>query len=171
MQTKQQKKELVKDLAEKIKTSKAVVLSDFKGLSVKDMTILRSELREKNINLQVLKKTLINIAFKEAGVEMDVKKIEGQLAVAVASDDEVEAAKIIARMSKVNENLKIMGGLLGKNVLSQEEVMALSKLPSKEELLAKLVGTLKAPISGFTNVLSGNLRGLVQVLDAIGKSK
>jgi large subunit ribosomal protein L10 len=74
-------------------------------------------------------------------------------------------------MAKVNENLKIVGGLLGKSILSKEEVVALSKLPSKEELLAKLVGTLNAPVSGFVNVLAGNLRGLVQVLKAVGESK
>ena len=171
MQTKEQKKQLVKDLAEKIKSSKATVFSDFKGLSVKDMTALRSELREKGIEMQVLKKTLISIALKDAGVELDASKMEGQIAVAVASEDEVEAAKIIAKAAKANENLKIVGGLLGKDILSQEEVMNLSKLPSKEELLAKLVGTLNAPVSGFVNVLAGNLRGLVQVLKAVGETK
>jgi large subunit ribosomal protein L10 len=171
MQTKQQKKELVKDLAEKLKNSKATVFSDFKGLSVKDMTNLRQELRSKNIDMKVFKKTLVSIALKDAGVEMDARKLEGQIAVAVAKDDEVEAAKIIAKVAKTNENLKIVGGLLGKNVLSIEEVMALSKLPGKEELLAKLVGTLNAPISGFANVLAGNLRGLVQVLKAVGEQK
>jgi len=97
--------------------------------------------------------------------------MEGQIAVAVSSGDEVEASKIIAKMAKVNENLKISGGILGKKILSREEVMALSKLPSKEELLAKLVGTLNAPVSGFVNVLAGNLRGLVQVLKSISEVK
>jgi len=171
MQTKEQKKKLVKDLAEKLKNSKATVFSDFKGLNVKDMTALRAELREKNVDMQVIKKTLLTIAMKDAGVELDATKFEGQIAVAVAHEDEVEAAKIIAKMAKVNENLKIVGGLLGKNILTKEEVMALSKLPSKDELLAKLVGTLNAPVSGFVNVLAGNLRGLVQVLKAAGEAK
>jgi len=171
MQTKQQKKELVKDLAQKIKDSKAVVFSDFKGLAVKDMTSLRRELREKDVDLQVLKKTLMTLALKDAGIEMDITKMEGQIAIAVSSNDEVEAAKIIAKAAKVNENLKIAGGVLGNKVLSQEEVVALSKLLSKEELLAKLVGSLKSPISGLANVLAGNMRGLVQVLKAISESK
>lgn len=171
MQTRSQKEELVKKLADKIKNSKAVVFSDFKGLSVKNMTILRRELNGKGVDFQVLKKTLLAIALKDAGVEMDTKKMEGQIAVAVSAGDEVEASKIIAKMAKANENLKIVGGILGKKILSQEEVTALSKLPSKEELLAKLVGTLNAPISGFANVLAGNLRGLVQVLKAVSESK
>ena len=171
MQTRLQKEELVKSLAQKLKDSKAVVFSDFKGLAVKDMTVLRNELREKGIDFKVLKKTLISIALKDAGIEMDLKKMEGQIAVAVSQGDEVEAAKIIAKMAKVNENLKIAGGILGKKILSTEEVMALSKLPSKDELLAKLVGTLNAPVSGFVNVLAGNLRGLVQVLKAVSENK
>lgn len=171
MQTKIQKEEIVKKLAQKISDSKAIVFSDFKGLSVKNMNVLRNELREKNVNLQVLKKTLLNIALKEAGIEIDARKLEGQVAVAIASNDEVEAAKIIAKMAQVNENLKIVGGILGKTVLSSEEVIALSKLPSKQEMLAKLVGTLNAPISGFVNVLAGNIRNLVQVLKAVAESK
>jgi large subunit ribosomal protein L10 len=169
MQTRQQKEEIVKELAQKIKDSKAVVFSDFKGLTVSDMTTLRSELREKEIDFKVLKKTLMTIALKDAGIEMDITKMEGQIAVAVSAGDEVEASKIIAKMAKVNENLKIAGGILGDKVLSQEEVVALSKLPSKDELLAKLVGTLNAPISGFANVLAGNIRGLVQVLKAVSE--
>ncbi len=170
-QTKQQKEALVKNLAEKLKTSKAVVFSDYKGLQVKDMTVLRRELRASGVELQVLKKTLISLALKDAGIEMDVKKLEGQIAVAVSAGDEVAAAKIIAKAAKANENLKIVGGILGVKELAAEEVNALAKLPGKEELLAKLVGTLNAPISGFANVLAGNLRGLVQVLKAIGEQK
>ena len=169
MQTKSQKKDLVKDLAEKIKNSKAVVFSDFKGLSVKNMTLLRRELKVKEIDFQVLKKTLITLALKDAGIKMDACKLKGQIAVAVSAGDEVEAAKIIAKACKASENLKMLGGILGKEILSDKEVASLAKLPSKDELLAKLVGTLNAPISSFANVLAGNIRGLVQVLKGISE--
>lgn len=171
MQTKQQKEQLIKELADKLKDSKAVVFSDFKGLEVKDMTTLRRELRAAGVEVKVLKKTLINIALKDAGIEADVKKLEGQIAVAISSGDEVAAAKIIAKAAKANENLKIVGGILGTKELTKEEVNALAKLPSKEELLAKLVGTLNAPVSGFVNVLAGNMRGLVTALKAIADQK
>ena len=171
MQTRSQKEIIVKDLADKLKSSRAVVFSDYKGLSVKDMTSLRQELRTQGIDMKVVKKTLINIALKDAGIEMDVRKLEGQIAVAVSSGDEVMAAKIIAKAAKANDNLNIVGGILGIKALSKEEVEALSKLPGKEELLAKLVGTLNAPVSGFVNVLAGNLRGLVQVLKAVSEAK
>jgi len=169
MQTREQKKDIVKNLVEKLKTSKAVVFSDFKGLSVKDMTTLRRELRKEGTQFDVLKKTLINIALKEAGIDLDIKKMEGQIAVAISSQDEVTAAKLIAKTAKATENLKMVSGILGDKVLTAEEVNALAKLPSKEELLAKLVGTLNAPISGLANVLAGNLRGLVTVLKAISE--
>jgi len=171
MQTKLQKEEIVKDLAGKLKASKAVVFSDYKGLRVKDMTMLRKELREAGIDIKVLKKTLISLALKDAGIELDVKKLEGQIAIAISSGDEVAAAKIIAKAAKANENLKIIGGILGVKELSAAEVNALAKLPSKEELLAKLVGTLNAPVSGFVNVMAGNLRGLVNVLKAVADAK
>lgn len=170
-QSKQQKEEIIKDLAQKLKDSKAVVFSDYKGLEVKDMTALRRELKNAGVELKVLKKTLLNLALKDAGIEMDAKKLEGQIAVAVSSGDEVAAAKIIAKLAKTNENLKIVGGILGIKELSKEEVNALAKLPSKEELLAKLVGTLNAPVSGFVNVLAGNMRGLVTALKAISEAK
>jgi len=127
------------------------------------MTALRKELRGQGIDLKVIKKTLINIALKDAGVNMNVKEMEGQIALAISQEDEVMAAKIVAKAAKANENLKIVGGILGKDALSKEEIIALSKLPSKEELLAKFVGTINAPVSGFVNVLAGNLRGLVNV--------
>lgn len=171
MQTKDQKKNIVKDLAEKIKNSKSVVFSDFKGLKVKDMTDLRKELRKEGTDMKVVKKTLMNLALKDAGIEMDTNKFEGQIAVTVSEQDEVAAAKIIAKFAKANENLKIVGGILGTKVLAKEEVTALAKLPSKEELLAKLVGTLNAPVSGFVNVLAGNIRGLVTVLKAVADKK
>ncbi|PIP27721.1 MAG: 50S ribosomal protein L10 [Candidatus Moranbacteria bacterium CG23_combo_of_CG06-09_8_20_14_all_39_10] len=171
MQTKEQKEIIIKELTEKLKNSKAVVFSDYKGLNVKDMTILRKDLREEGVDLQVLKKTLMNRALKDAGIEMDAKKLEGQVAIAVSSRDEVAAAKIIAKLAKVNENLKIVGGILGTKELSVDEVNALAKLPSKEELLSKLVGTLNAPVSGFVNVLAGNMRGFVTALQAIADKK
>ncbi|HDH07436.1 MAG TPA: 50S ribosomal protein L10 [Candidatus Moranbacteria bacterium] len=166
MLSKDQKKQIVKDLAEKIKSSKSVVFSDFKGLQVKDLTGLRKELRESQADFKVIKKTLLGIALKEAGIKMDTKKLEGQIAVTVSENDEVTPAKIIAKLAKGNENLKIIGGLLGEKEMNSEEMNALAKLPSKEELLARLVGSLKSPIFGLANVLVGNLRGLVQVLKA-----
>lgn len=171
MQTREQKKLIVGELVEKLKHSKAVVFSNYKGLSVKDMTKLRRELSADGVSLSVVKKTLIDLALKNAGISASVKEMEGQIAIAVSSQDEVAAAKIINKFAKTNTNLKISGGILEGKLLSLEEVNSLSKLPSKEELLAKFVGTINAPVSRFVNVLSGNLGGLVRVLRAISESK
>ena len=171
MQTRAQKEAIVKDLAEKLKGSKAVVFSDFKGMTTKEMTGLRKEMRAEGIDFGVFKKTLIDIAIKDAGLKMTVNDLEGQIAVAVSKGDEVSAAKIISKFAKANENLKIVAGILGEKGLSKDEVIALAKLPSKEELLAKFVGTINAPVSGFVNALAGNLRNLVQVLKAVSDSK
>jgi len=170
-QTKEQKKSIVKDLAEKLKNSKAVVFSDYKGLAVKDMMALRGELRKEGIDLKVAKKTLINLALKDAGMEVDAKKFEGQVALAISSQDEVAAAKIIAKTAKANENIKMIGGILGMKELTADEVRALALIPGKQELLAKLVGSINAPVSGFVNVLAGNIRGLVNVLKAVTENK
>ena len=171
MQTKDQKKQIVADLTEKLKSSKAVVFSDYKGLPVKDMMALRKELRKEKIDFRVTKKTLIGLAFKNAKIDADVKNMEGQLVLAISLEDEIAAAKILAKTAKTNENLKILGGTLGVKFLEKEEIIALSKLPGKDELLAKLVGTINAPVSGFVNVLAGNIRGLVQVLKAVTDNK
>ena len=171
MQTKAQKKSLIKDWSEKIKTAKAVVFSNFKGFPVKEMMAIRKELRNEGVEMKVLKKTLMTLALKDAGLEIDAKKMEGQISIAVSQNDEIAAAKIVFKAAKANENLKIVGGLLGQKEMTAQEVNALATLPSKEQLLAKLVGSINAPISGFVNVLAGNLRGLVQTLRAIGESK
>ena len=170
MLNKTQKKELVKDITEKIKAAKAVVFADFRGLKVKDLNNLKKELRKSDAGFKVAKKTLMSIALKDAGVKFDVAKLEGQVAIST-SPDEVTAAKIIDIFSKKNENIKILGGFVGEKVMTAEEVKMLAKLPGRDEMLAKLVGTINAPISGFVNVLAGNIRGLVQVLKAVADNK
>ena len=172
MLTRNQKHELVKELTEKIKAAKSVVFVDFKGLKVKDATILKRSLRAAGVEYVVVRKTLIDIALKNAGIEgANIAKVEGQVAVSLSNLDEVAAAKIIDTFAKTNENVKMLGGVLGTQLMNADEVKALAKVPSKEQLLGQLVGTLNAPISGFVNVLAGNLRGLVQVLNAISEVK
>lgn len=171
-QTKQQKEALVAEVADKIKGSKALVFANFKGVSVKNITAIRRELRKSGSSWQVLKKTLLNIALKNAGVEVDARALDGQVGVAF-SQDEVAAAKVIADFQKANKDvtLTIEGGALGAKSLTANEVKALAKLPSQDELRAQLVGTLQAPIAGFVRTLSANLSGLVQVLKAIEEKK
>lgn len=170
MQTKKQKEQLIAEVAGKVFGAKALVFADFKGLPVKDLSVLKKELRATQSEWLVLKKTLLNIALKQADVAVDARALEGQVAVTFSSD-EVSAAKVLASFSKKNDKVRIVGGTLGAKALSIEEVQALAKLPSRDELRAQLVGTLQAPITGFVRTLSGNLSGLVRVLQAVSDQK
>lgn len=170
MQTKRQKEQLVELVAGKVADAKALVFADFKGLSVKDLSALKKELRATQSEWLVLKKTLLGIALRRVDVDIDGRSLEGQVSVTFSSD-EVSAAKVIAGFAKKNEKVRIVGGALGRKALSVEEVQALAKLPSQDELRAQLVGTLNAPIAGFVRTLSGNLSGLARVLQAVADQK
>ena len=171
MQTKQQKEVLVATVADKARNAKALVFADFKGLPVKSLTTLKRELRATHSEWLVLKKTLMNRALEQAGIHVDARVLGGQIAV-IFSSDEVSAAKVLAPFAKKNDKmLKIAGGALGTVALSVEEVQALAKLPSQDELRAQLVGTLQAPIAGFVRTLSANVSGFVRVLQAVADQK
>lgn len=172
MQTREAKEKVVAGIVEKIKSSKAVVYANYKGVTVKDLTGMRKELAKSGSSWQVMKKTLLSIALKEVGIEGNARILSGQVGVAFSAD-EVAAAKTLADFIKANKGTKlsIEGGALGAKELSSDDVRALAKLPSRDELRATLVGTLQAPISGFVRTLSGNLSGLVRVLKAVEEKK
>ena len=169
-----QKQEIFRDLNERIKKSKSVVFAGFNALGVKDNEVLRSKLRAENSEYYVAKKTLLDLALKENKIEVDVKALDGKVAAVFSYEDEVASAKILGNFLKDKEKagkIVFLGGVLDGKFLSQSQVEALAKLPSKHELYAKLVGSLNAPISGFVNVMAGNLRGLVTVLKAVAEKK
>jgi len=165
--TKEQKNKIVKKLKENIANQKAIVFVSVKGLKASELFNLRKQLKESNCLLSVAKKTLLKIAFKENKTELNEKKLEGQVALIFGFEDELAPAKTAYDFSLKNENLKILGGFLENEFRSREEVIILAKIPSKQELLAKIIGSIKAPISGFANVLQGNIKGLVYLLSNI----
>ena len=170
-----QKKEIHSNLADKIKKSKSIIFTGFNALGVKDNENLRVKLRAENSEYYVAKKTLINRAFKDSKIDgLNTKDFVGKIAAIFSYEDEVAPAKIIGEFRKDKEKqdkIFFLGGILENKILSKEEVESLAKLPSKHELYAKLVGSLNAPVSGFVNVLSGNLRNLVNVFKAISEKK
>jgi large subunit ribosomal protein L10 len=169
--TRQQKADILKGLAEKVKAAKSLVVSTYSGLKVSDFEQFRNKCREANTEVIAAKKTLIGKVLKEQGIEgLDTKAVEGSVAV-VLGQDEVSPAKITVEFAKGHEQLKYWQGVLESKLISREMVKSLASLPSKHELLGKVVGTIKAPISGFVNVLAGNLRGLVNVLNSIKNNK
>jgi large subunit ribosomal protein L10 len=172
--TKIQKQVIFRDLSEKIKKSKSIVFAGFNALGVKDNENLRDQLGKENSEYYVAKKTLLNLALKENKIEINPKDLGGKVAAVFSYEDEVASAKILGNFRKDKEKaekISFLGGILEGKFLNKEEVEALSKLPSKTELYGRLVGSLNAPISGFVNVMAGNLRGLVTVLKAIGDKK
>jgi large subunit ribosomal protein L10 len=171
--SKLQKGEILRDLAVKVQKAKSVVFAEYDALTVKENEELRNNLRAENSEYYVSKKTLLEIAFKERGVEsLNIRDMAGKIAAIFGYEDEVAPAKIVAKFQKNREDkMKFAGGILENKFIGASEVMALSKLPSKQELYARLVGTMNAPVSGFVNVLAGNIRGLVTVLKAIEEKK
>ncbi len=171
--TKIQKQEILRSLETKIEKSKSIVFAGFNALGVKDNEELRNKLRTENGEYFVAKKTLMNLAFKNQGIEgLNARGFDGKVAAIFSYEDQVSPVKAVSTFAKGKEDkIFFLGGLLDGKILSKEEVVALSQLPSKTELYAKLVGSLNAPISGFVNALTGNLRNLVHVLKAIEEKK
>lgn len=167
----EQKKALVADLSEKLKNSCTGVIVDYKGISVADDTKLRKELREAGVTYTVVKNTLLGLAAKEAGIEGVDEVLSGTTAIALSESDYVAAARILSKYAEDHENFKLKLGFLDGKVIPVSEVAALAKLPSREELVAKALGGLNAPITGFVGVLNANLRGLVCALNAIAEQK
>lgn len=170
--TRQQKEEIIKNLSDKFSKAKAIVFLNFQGLKVKESTELRRKLRSGNVDYKIAKKTLMKKSLKEAKMEgIDNLKLDGPVAVAIGYDDEVIPAKLTNEYSKINSKLQILGGFISSNYTNADEIKALALLPGKDQLRARLVGTINAPVIGFVNVLVGNIRGLVNVLRAVGESK
>ncbi len=168
--SKEQKKEALEEIKNKFDNSKLVVLASYNDLPVSDIQELRKKLKEKDVFYRVVKKTILKLVTKDNVDEDLIDGLRGNLTLAY-SPDEVSAAKILAEFAKDHEGIELHAGWLENDFIDKAKVEELSKLLGKEELLAKLVGTLKSPISGFVNVLGGNTRGLVNVLKAIADQK
>ncbi len=161
----------VAELKELLTNSKCAILVDFCGLTVAQDTVLRRKMREAGVNYSVVKNTLLRIAAEEAGIEGLEPVLEHNTAIAVAPEDPVAVAKIICEFAKENKALKVKIGILDGKVISAEEIKALAALPPKEVLIAKMLGSMNAPISGFVNVLQGTIRNVVYALEAVRKQK
>ena len=172
----EQKKAIVADLKEKLTSSKGAVLTSYKGLTVAQDTALRVALREAGVGYHVIKNTMTRIAAQEAGLDELVPHLEGTTAMAYSADDAVAPAKVISEFIKKNKLddagiLTVKAGIVEGKVISVEEVKALADLPSREVLIAKLLGSMQAPISNTVGVMGAVLRSIVTVLDAVRKQK
>lgn len=166
--SKQAKIETLSTLREKLARMKTVVFTHYQGLTVKDITVLRQELRQGGVDFLVAKKTLLRKALVEAGMNGDiVDQLAGDVAMAFGYEDEVVPAKLLFTFAKKHPQVELQAGVVNGQTLNTAEVKALAILPSREELLAQTVWVIKGPLVGLVNVLTGNIRGLVNVLTAI----
>ncbi|MBD3281568.1 50S ribosomal protein L10 [Candidatus Uhrbacteria bacterium] len=150
--TRQQKEVIVKELTKLFKESPSVVFANYQGLSVPQADQLRDKMFEENVTYLVAKKTLINRAAKEAGIEFDSKQFPGMLGLAFGSDDEIAPAKLLGDMTK-DTSLELVGGLFDGSVVTQEYVVSLSQLPGRTQLYGMFVNVINGPVSGFVRAL------------------
>ena len=155
-----QKEEDVKQLSEKLKGAKVILLTDYRGINVADVTKLRTDLRNVNGEYKVIKNNIIKRALNLNGENGLDELLEGPTAVVIGTEDYLEPSKVIYNFSKNNEFYKIKGGIIDGKVMSAEEIITLAKLPSRQELIAKLAGALL-----------GNITKLAVALDAVRVQK
>ena len=170
------KQAVVAEIKTWLESAKSVVITSYKGLNVATDTQMRRELREAGVQYKVVKNTMLRLAAKDLGIEGLDSHLEGTTAIAFSTADAVAPAKILVDFMKKNKLedpgiLTIKAGILDKKVLSDKEVKALASLPSKEELIAKLLGSMNAPLSNTVGLLSAIIRNAVGVIDALREKK
>lgn len=149
----EQKKAKVSAVAEEMKNAKSFVLVNFAGISVSDDTALRRELREAGVKYEVIKNSILSFALKEAGIEGLDDTLVGNTAFASCDSDAVAPARILYKYAKKNENFQMKGGVVEGNVVDSAALVDVAKLPTREVLIAIVLGTLQAPISGLARAL------------------
>ncbi|HSG27031.1 MAG TPA: 50S ribosomal protein L10 [Candidatus Krumholzibacterium sp.] len=161
----------VAELSDLLRDAKSVILNDFTGLNVEDISKLRGVCRESNVTFRVVKNTLAKRSFSELGIDGVDPLLEGPTAIAVSTVDEVAPAQVLKKFADDYELPRFKGGYVAGRVIDDKEVVRLAALPSREVLLTQMVGMFQAPIQGFVGVLSACLRDLVGVLNAVAEKK
>ena len=167
----EQKKQQVAELSAALKESCTGVIVNYKGINVADDTKLRKQLREAGSTYKVVKNTMLKRALADAGITGLDDVLEGTTAIAYNKEDYVASAKILSEYAEKNKNFELKAGFVDGNVLDANGVKELAELPPKEVLVAKALGGLNAPITGFVTVLNGTLKGLVVALNAIAEKQ
>jgi large subunit ribosomal protein L10 len=166
-----EKEAAVSEILERLQKSKAVVIADYRGLNVLEVTELRKKLRDAGVDYKVAKNSLTSRAAKAANIEGLDEYLTGPNAMAFGYNDVVVPAKILSTFAKTHKKLEIKGGILEGKVIDFNAVKALADLPSREALLTQLAGVMQAPIRGLATVLAGPMRKMVYALEAVRKQK
>lgn len=155
-----QKQAKVEELANELKDAKVVLLADYRGINVADVTSLRAELRKVNAEYKVIKNNIVKRALDANGESELDEALEGPVAIVIGKEDYLEPSKVIYNFTKTHDFYKIKGGIIEGKVMTAEEIITLAKLPSRQELLAKLAGALL-----------GNITKLAVALDKVREQK
>lgn len=169
--SKEKKDELVAQYKDLIDQSDALILTDYKGMAVTDMENLRSKVREADGVFYVTKNTLLKLALEEAGTTVPDELLTGQVATGFALGEAPSLAKALVDYADKAENLAIRGGIMEMEVLSQEQIESLAKLPTLEELQAQIIGLISAPARNLVTTITNGVRQVVNVVDAYAKSE
>jgi len=155
--TKEEKRRVLDELREKIDKQKSIAFCDFTGLKVKDLSSLRKTMKNQDCELRVAKKTLIGLALKEKNITADLKELKGEIALGFGYKDEVSPFKLLYDFSKKNDKVKLLGGFINKDFYGKEKAVELAQMPSRDELVARLLFVPKIPIFNIFNILQRNL--------------
>ncbi|MDR4514547.1 50S ribosomal protein L10 [Nitrosomonas sp.] len=166
----EEKKAIVAEVSAQVANAQAIIMAEYRGMEVGQMTQLRAKAREAGIYFRVIKNTLVRRAVADTPYAGLAEHMVGPLAYGI-SENPVAAAKVLHEFSKENEKFVIKVGAMGENVMSKEDVTALAILPSREELLSKLLGTMQAPIAKFVQTLNEVPTKFVRGLAAVRDSK
>ncbi len=167
----EKKKEGLKQLVEKINSARVLILADYCKLTVKEITDLRRMLRTEGSEYNVVKNTLLKRAVDEIGFSNLKEYLEGPTALLLGYKDPISPLKVLVKFVKEIEKGSIKAAVIEKAYVDKEQIQAIAKLPSREDLIAKVVLAFKSPMFGLVNVLQGNLRSLVYVLNSIREKK
>jgi len=161
----------VAEIKQKLDRASGVVIVESVGMNVLEVTDLRNQLRKANVEYRVLKNTLVNRAADELSIEGLEPFLKGPTAIAFGYDDPTQPAKVLTEYMKKVSKIQIKCGLVSKKFVKANDVEALAKIPSKEVLIAKMLGTMNAPITNFVGILNGPARALVCALKAVQDQK
>ena len=148
------KKPVIDEISEVIKDAQGVVLVDYRGLTVEQDTILRKQLREAGITYKVYKNTMMNFAFKGTDLEALAPHLEGPSAIAVSKEDATAPARVIVKFAKDAPNLELKAGVIEGVLYDAKGIAEVAKIPGREELLSRLLGSLQSPVANFARVLN-----------------
>lgn len=166
-----EKQEAVAQIAERFSSAKSVFVTDYSGLTVEAITNLRRNLRKSKVELHVSKNTLARIAAKQSGLEALVPHLEGPTALAFGMGDPAAPAKVLSDFLKNNEKPKVKAIIFEGHYYDAKAMAEIATMPSREQLISRLLGSLNSPISGLANSLSGIIRKLAYALNAVVESK